>query len=318
MDRIKVFLDTDIGTDADDAVCLNYLLAEPRCELVGISTVGRESGRRAAMAEVLCRQLEWTGVPIAAGADEPLFDNFYWWGHHVHQAEILERWPAEREYPPNQALALMRRVIHDHPDEVVLLTVGPMTNVALLAASDPEAARRLRGVYSMLGQMQFQGDDLRQECNTMLDPVAAGAVFQRRLPHHRVHGVNVAQGHRLTMRQVNTAFADDRFAPLRQCCDIWGKRGSDGHVGLHDPVTAALLFEPRLAEYRRGRIGVKLFEEDPSGRFTFERDQLGGALYLEPSEDGPHEMGTGVDGQAVLAHILRTIAGERAEAALSA
>ena len=36
---IKVLLDTDIGSDIDDAVCLAYLLAQPACELLGITTV---------------------------------------------------------------------------------------------------------------------------------------------------------------------------------------------------------------------------------------------------------------------------------------
>jgi len=35
----KVLLDTDIGTDIDDAVCLAYLLQRPDCELLGITTV---------------------------------------------------------------------------------------------------------------------------------------------------------------------------------------------------------------------------------------------------------------------------------------
>ena len=38
-ERIPVLLDTDIGSDIDDAVCLAYLLAQPRCELLGVTTV---------------------------------------------------------------------------------------------------------------------------------------------------------------------------------------------------------------------------------------------------------------------------------------
>ena len=45
----KVLLDTDIGGDIDDAICLAYLLKEPQCELVGITTVCGESEKRAAI-----------------------------------------------------------------------------------------------------------------------------------------------------------------------------------------------------------------------------------------------------------------------------
>ena len=35
----KILLDTDIGSDLDDSVCLAYLLSQPKCELLGITTV---------------------------------------------------------------------------------------------------------------------------------------------------------------------------------------------------------------------------------------------------------------------------------------
>ncbi len=38
-ERLPVLLDTDIGSDIDDAVALAYLLAQPRCELLGVTTV---------------------------------------------------------------------------------------------------------------------------------------------------------------------------------------------------------------------------------------------------------------------------------------
>ena len=42
----KVLLDTDIGGDIDDAICLAYLLKEPRCVLIGITTVCGEAEKR--------------------------------------------------------------------------------------------------------------------------------------------------------------------------------------------------------------------------------------------------------------------------------
>lgn len=306
-DRVKVLLDTDIGSDSDDAVCLSYLLHKPECELVGITTVGRESPLRAAITEVFCRRAGQPDIPIAAGAEEPFFDNFYWWGHHVHQATILEQWPARRTYPANQAVDLMRRVIRDNPGEVVLLSVGPMSNLGLLAGVDPEAVAMLKGAYSMVGHMQFPGDELRQECNIMLDPIAGAAAFQRSFPNHRIAGLNVTGGHRLSMDDVAKAFPGEACAPLRSCCGIWADKNASGHVGLHDPLTATLVFHPEFATYRRGRVGVKLVTEDPRGHIEFERDQCGGATYLEPDGEGPHEMADSFASPAMVEEIVRTI-----------
>jgi inosine-uridine nucleoside N-ribohydrolase len=160
--------------------------------------------------------------------------------------------------------------------------------------------------------MQFQGDELMEECNTMLDPVAAGAAFQRNLPVHRIAGLNVTRGHALTKEQVSAAFTGDRLGGLRGCCGIWADRNQTGKVGLHDPLTATLIFNPDFAEYRRGRIGVKLFDHDRNERFPFTDDQHTGATYFEPDPEGPHEMASRFDSDAMIEHIVRTIGGEEA------
>ena len=68
---IKVLLDTDIGSDIDDAVCLAYLLAQPECELLGITTVSGEVEKRAQIASALCRTAG-RQVPIFPGTADPL------------------------------------------------------------------------------------------------------------------------------------------------------------------------------------------------------------------------------------------------------
>ena len=55
MDKIKIILDTDIGTDIDDALALAYLLMKPECELMGITTVTGEAKTRAKLASVICK-----------------------------------------------------------------------------------------------------------------------------------------------------------------------------------------------------------------------------------------------------------------------
>lgn len=68
---IKILLDTDIGGDIDDAVCLAYLLREPQCELLGITTVCGEPEKRAAVADAICRA-SGKRIPIVAGLDSTL------------------------------------------------------------------------------------------------------------------------------------------------------------------------------------------------------------------------------------------------------
>ena len=66
----KVLFDTDIGSDIDDAVALAYLLAQPECELLGITTVTGEAVRRAQLASALCLDAG-KQVPIFPGQEAP-------------------------------------------------------------------------------------------------------------------------------------------------------------------------------------------------------------------------------------------------------
>ena len=67
----KILLDTDIGGDIDDAICLAYLLTEPQCALIGITTVCGEPEKRAAVADAICRAAG-RNIPIVAGLDTTL------------------------------------------------------------------------------------------------------------------------------------------------------------------------------------------------------------------------------------------------------
>src|SRR6185503_18785408 len=72
---MKIILDTDIGSDIDDAVCLAYLLAQPECELLGITTVSGEPVQRAMIASALCTLAARARVPARPGDRVPAPDH---------------------------------------------------------------------------------------------------------------------------------------------------------------------------------------------------------------------------------------------------
>src|SRR6266498_3546888 len=144
----KVLLDTDIGTDVDDAVCLAYLLSHPDCELLGITTVTGEAVKRASLASVLCRAVG-KDIPIYPGAEHPIQ------GEQrqllAQQATALPRWPHETNFPMNQAVDFLANTIRFHPGEVTLLTIGPLTNIGLLFSAHPDVPDLLAGLVMMGG-----------------------------------------------------------------------------------------------------------------------------------------------------------------------
>ena len=143
----KVLLDTDIGGDIDDAICLAYLLKEPQCNLIGITTVCGEPEKRAAVADAICRAAG-KQVPIVAGLDTtlqpiPVYPT-------PDGAEALKFWP-HNTYEKANAPAFLYQKIKEHPHEIVLIAIGNMTNIATLFTAHPDTAGLLKRLYVMNG-----------------------------------------------------------------------------------------------------------------------------------------------------------------------
>jgi len=135
-DKVSIILDTDIGSDIDDAVALAYLLRQPRCDLVGITTVTGDVARRAACAEVICREMGRGDIPIHLGAADVLV---YGPGQpNVPQYDGIKHRRSSDGSPKKYCGGFLRQTIRARPGEITLLTIGPLTNIALLFAVDPE------------------------------------------------------------------------------------------------------------------------------------------------------------------------------------
>lgn len=110
-----------------------YLLAYPECELLGITTVTGEADKRAMLASALCK-VAGKKVPIMPGAEEPLLVPQK--QAQAQQTVALTKWDPDKHFPRGQAIEFLRQTIHDHPGEIVLLAVGPLTNIGLLFKVD--------------------------------------------------------------------------------------------------------------------------------------------------------------------------------------
>src|SRR6266487_2151781 len=97
---IKLLLDTDIGSDIDDALCLAYLLAQPACELLGITTVTGEAEKRAMIASALCK-VAGKNIPVYPGAPEPLLIGQK--QQIASQARALGKWDHDTSFPRGEA-----------------------------------------------------------------------------------------------------------------------------------------------------------------------------------------------------------------------
>ena len=250
----KVLLDTDIGSDIDDAVCLAYLLSQPRCDLLGITTVAGQSIKRAELASVLCRQAG-RDIPIYPGADVPLVAEQK--EPEAGQAEALGRWDHETRFPSGEAVQFLRDTIRRHPGEIVLVAIGPLTNIALLFSADPEVPSLLKGLVMMCGVFAAEGvAGRRVEWNAACDPHAAAIVYRHPVKIHRSVGLDVTMRVTMPADEVKRRFQAPLLKPVLDFAQVWF-RNSD-QVTFHDPLAAATLFDENICRFERGTVSVEL------------------------------------------------------------
>lgn len=269
----KVLLDTDIGSDIDDAVALSYLLAQPQCDLLGITTVTGEPVKRAEMASAMCRLAGRADIPIYPGAAQPLVMTQRQPLAPQHAA--LGAWSHESRFPTGEAVEFLRRTIRAHPGEITLLAVGPMTNLGLLFRVDPEIPRLLKELVLMCGK--FGPEPARwghTEWNAIVDPEATAIVFAGGAPVLRSYGLDVTMKLALPRDEVVRRFS--AHAPLRQVLEfaqVWFAKQDE--IVFHDPLAAVSVFAPDVCGLERGWATIDLRDGPEKGRTLWAADAAG-------------------------------------------
>lgn len=287
-----LWLDTDIGSDIDDALALAYLLARDDCDLIGISTVTEVENQRAKLASAMCR-IAGKPVPIHPGLPLPLLVAPR--QTTVPQAVALEKWPHDTDFAPNSAVDAMRAAIRARPGEITLLAIGPMTNVGVLFALDPEIPSLLKELVLMCGAFDFPGWPDATEWNAVNDPHAAAITYRAHVPRHVSFGLDVTK---------KVALDKSEFEPLISASEL-GRCALDmaaawfeqtPKVTFHDPLAAAAIFEPGLCGSARGHVEVEL-----------ENPRLLGQTRWTPRDDGAHEIAVTVEAEQFFAEFFRVL-----------
>lgn len=205
-EKRKVIIDQDAaGPGGTDQQSMLMLIQSPKTDVLGITVVTGDSWLREEVAHTL-RMLELIGrtdIPVFAGAEYPLvrrkestelweqrFGSFVWLGAwtpgRYHAAEDLGEMPEGRpktKAADEDAAHFLVRMVHKFPHEITIYAGGPMTNLALAQAIDPEFAGLAKELVFMGASLNPQTDnpefvnDPRREFNLWFDPEAAHMVL---------------------------------------------------------------------------------------------------------------------------------------------
>jgi len=282
---MRVVLDTDIGSDVDDALALGVLLGSSTVDDLAVTTVYGDTLLRARLAGRLA-ELAGRRLTVVAGEPETMSGKPVWWaGHEGAGYDDLESVPVAR----STAVDFLVNTVAARPGEVDVVAVGPLTNIARAIVASTDFAAQVRHLYVMGGRFDGAG---KPEHNVASDIDAARAVFSSAIPC-TVTGLDVTTRVRIHAAEVDRIAAAGEFgaALKRQIRTWWQFTGEAGNVP-HDPLAVLTLLEPDAFEYATGTIHI-----GPDGTSTLR------------AGDGPARVATAVDApRAVEAMVSRIVA----------
>jgi purine nucleosidase len=277
-----IILDTDIGTDVDDCLALALCLASSELKLTAVTTVYGDARLRARMVLKLLALRGVDDVPVAAGAEKPLLDRapIYWEGHEGQG--LLA--PEDSALTPvdEHASDLIARTVMAQPGEIILIAIGPLTNVALAMLKEPRLPRALGGLVIMGGVIGGT--------HALHLPEAAQIVLASGAPMAIVPLDVTTQ---VRMRTVGVARLAAAATPFHLAVADQVRRypryKEQGWTYLHDPLAVASVIRPELVKWESLHAVV-----ETGGAYT------AGKLLVKPQAEGAPataEVALGVSGQ---------------------
>ena len=269
---MKLLLDTDIGTDVDDALALGVLLGSPEVDMVGITTVYGHTRLRAQLASRLVGLARpELNIPIVAGERGTRSGRPVWWpGHEGKLYNDLRNEPIAAGADGVNFLVDTARRLNG---ELCVLAIGPLTNIAAALDADPKFADNVRRLVIMGGD--FRTGDQIAEHNFLSDVAAAQRVFDSDLDIV-VGGLDLTTQIEIRQHDVDRIAQSGLFgAALSNEIFQWWKFHGHAWNHPHDPILALWTLEPALFDATRAIVHIQ-----DDGFSVDEPDEDGNVLVL--------------------------------------
>jgi inosine-uridine nucleoside N-ribohydrolase len=233
---MKVLLDTDIGTDIDDAWALGYALKSPSFELLGVTVTDGDTASRAKLACKLLFRLGRTDVPVAVGrktvaVPPDRIDYQFTW------AEDFQAYKPVTIPAPD----FLAEMIRKNPGQVTLVAVGPLHNIGDLVRTHPDVVPLVKRVVLMGGSIGANAwtSAAIPEWNVKLAIPEAQAVYAANwpvtiVPLDSTTYIRLEDKERDKLDQSRTPLVVALEALLR----LWADR-PDSRMTLHDQLALA-------------------------------------------------------------------------------
>lgn len=286
----KLIIDADPGIG--DALAIAAALADPELDLLALTAVGgcvspTQAGRNLQAIVETLDPPKWPRIGVGhpgrrfQGTDEshatPEWQQLQ---QSLNGPAGLGEWhPAAAElHHTKDAVKLMIELSRQYPNEIVLLTTGPLTNVELACDMDAEFLARLKGLVCLAGAVSAPGDVTpTAEFNVHADPDAARVVL--RFPATKtLVPLDVSQRAVLTFEQFDRLGLSDATASGRLLLQLipFALRAHHQHLGIEgmrlaDMTALAAVARPHQFHRTTMSVDVEVDGELTRGMTVFDR-----------------------------------------------
>jgi purine nucleosidase len=241
-----VIIDTDIGDDIDDVFAVGLALSSPELHILGITSAWGDTALRARLVDRLLCETGRNDIPVAVGIEKhgPQQAGF-------SQAAWAERQPA-KEHPA--AVDFLLEQIKQHPGQITLIGVAPLTNLAAALKRDPATFKKLKRIvimggsirkgYGDLGYTPDHGPDV--EYNIKMDIPAAQAVFTSGVPLYVIPLDSTQLKFDEVKRELLFTKSTNLTDALTLLYEQWSRETQQATPTMFDAVAVAYSINPSL------------------------------------------------------------------------
>ncbi len=290
-----VLIDTD--TASDDAVALIMALRAPELQVIGMTVVAGNVGIEQGILNALyTSELCGCDVPVFRGATKPMLRPLETadWFHGKDGLGDHGYLPQQRKAEQEHAVSAMIRMIATHPG-IELITLGPLTNLALALLQVPDLIKNVSRCVVMGGAPCCEGNVTpAAEYNIWVDPEAADVVFRSALKIEMV-GWQLSRGAAVVSPQdsaqilrLETPVAEFAIRCNSTAEEAFLMQTGEQGIALPDPVAMAILIDPALGlSWSEHAVRIETASELTRGMTVVDRLGVAG----EPQNRGAWQIG---------------------------
>ena len=272
----KFIIDADTGSD--DAVAILLALRDPSVEILGISIVSGNVPLELGILNTkstmeLCEQ----DIKVYAGSNKPLLreykeihnlDDFM---DHVKSESPISAsgqcvhgidgmgdigiYPKNKTYEKESGVDFLIKSLNEQPNEITVVTLGPLTNIAKAIEKDPSIIEKVKHCYVMGGTSDGSGNvSAAAEYNIWVDPEAAKIVFDSGMKITMVGWDNsykyamLKEDEMSLLKSLKTKYADFSVDIQKTLIDLTFRTYGFYGFDLPDPITMAIALDNKIIE----------------------------------------------------------------------